>query len=161
MATAYDDPNWLYHDHLDLAGALSDCEAAARRTDWEAAERLLARLVERLKQHVRIEEEVLFPAYEQTQGTTREPTDALRTEHNALVNRFRDVHYAVQGHNAPVLGDALGPLRELLARHNEKEERFFFPMAAHTLRDQRQAILARIEALDASREAEGERFWGF
>lgn len=156
-----EDANWLYHDHLDLEDLLNDARGAARRQDWATAERLLGRLVERLKGHMRIEEEVIFPAYEQTPGTARDPTEALRNDHDAMVGWCRDMHYAVRSQDPRAFLEALQALKALLAAHDEKEERFFLPMAGHTLRDQREAILRRIEGIGKAGDGAVARVWGF
>lgn len=155
------DASWLYHDHLDLEDLLTDCTAAARRRDWPASERLFRRLVERLKGHMRIEEAVIFPAYEQTAGTAAEPTASLRNDHDAMVRCCRDLHYTLKAENEVAFVNALAPLRELLARHDEKEEQIFLPMAGHTLRDQRDAILSRLKALDLRANTDTGRVWDF
>lgn len=155
------DANWLYHDHLDLEDLLNDSTAAVRRQDWEAAGRLFGRLVERLKGHMRIEEEVIFPAYDQLPGTAREPTDSLRNDHDALVRCCRDLHYSLQARNGLAFVNALAPLRDLLARHDEKEEQLFLPMAGYLLRDQQAAILERLKALDLRGGAPAGRVWDF
>ncbi len=156
-----EDPNWLYHDHLDLEELLDNAAAAAKRQAWDAVERMVAKLVDRLKGHMRIEEEVLFPAYEQVPGTPVEPTEALRNDHDAMVNWCRDLHYASQARNATAFMGSLQTLRDLLGRHDEKEERFFLPMAGHILMDQKEAILDRLKALGTKSPESSGRNWDF
>ena len=156
-----EDSNWLYHDHLDLEDQLDSCGAAAKRQDWPAVERLFGQLVQRLKGHMRIEEEVLFPLYEQVPGTPGEPTESLRNDHDSMVNWCRDLHYNCQAQNAAGFISALQPLRDLLAQHDVKEERFFLPMASHTLAGRRQEVLSRLKALDLKDGAGAKRVWGF
>jgi hypothetical protein len=156
-----EDASWLYHEHLDLEGLMDDCATAVRRKDWEAAARLFGRLVARLKGHMRIEEEVIFPAYEELAGTGREPTASLRNDHDAMVRWCRDLHYSLQAQNDAAFTSALKPLRELLAHHDDKEEQVFLPMAGYILRDRRQEVLDRLKALDLRQGSDASRLWDF
>lgn len=54
--------------------------------------------------------------------------------------------------------DSLEPLEAVMLRHHEKEEEIFLPMASQLLREQREAILKRLETVVA---CEGKRVWGF
>ena len=156
-----EETNWLYHDHLDLEDLLDDCSAAAKRGDWPGTTRLYGRLLARLKGHMRIEEEVLFPAYEQMPGAPSEPTASLRNDHDAMVRWCRDLHFGIQGQDAGGFLGALKSLRALLARHDEKEEHLFLPMAGHALLGQREEILSRLKGLDWKEGATTTRNWDF
>jgi iron-sulfur cluster repair protein YtfE (RIC family) len=156
-----EDAGWLYHDHLDLEELLGDCVAASRRQDWGTVSRLFGRLKERLKGHMRLEEEVLFLAYEQLPDAPREPTRSLRGDHDAMVRWCRDLHFAVQGQDPGRFASAMRELRALLARHDEKEEQLFLPMAGHALREQREEILARLRGLDWKAGEGTARQWDF
>jgi iron-sulfur cluster repair protein YtfE (RIC family) len=156
-----EDASWLYHEHLDLEELIDDCATAVRRGDWETAARLFGRLVGRLKGHMRIEEEVIFPAYEGVAGTAREPTASLRNDHDAMVRWCRDLHYSLQARNEAAFAGALKPLRDLLAHHDEKEEQVFLPMAGYILRDRRQEVLDRLKELGLRQPPTTGRVWDF
>lgn len=156
-----DDPNWLYHDHLDLEELLDAAAATTRRHEWETVEHMVITLVDRLKGHMRVEEEVLFPAYEQVPGAPTQPTEALRRDHDAMVNWCRDLYYAAQAQNPTAFLNSLQTLRDLLAEHDKKEESFFLPMAGHTLAQEKAAILERLKALDTKTPDPTTRRWDF
>lgn len=156
-----EDPNWLYHDHLDMEDLLEAAAAATRQQKWNTVEHMLGKLVDRLKRHMRIEEEVLFPAYEQVPGTAPQPTEALRRDHDGIVNWCRDLHYATQARDPVAFLGSLQTLRELLAAHDQKEENFFLPMAGHSLTPEKAAVLERLKALDFTAPDPTSRNWGF
>jgi iron-sulfur cluster repair protein YtfE (RIC family) len=156
-----EDSNWLYHDHLDLEDLLNDCRAAAKRREWAVVARLFGQLLSRLKGHMRVEEEVLFPAYEQLPGAPRQPTESLRNDHDAMVRWCRDLHFSVEAQDAAGFVGALELLKTLLARHDEKEEQLFLPMAGHALFGQREEVLRRLGSLDWKEKAGTARNWDF
>jgi iron-sulfur cluster repair protein YtfE (RIC family) len=157
-----EDPNWLYHDHLDLEDLLEAAADATRQQNWDIDEHLFGKLVDRLKGHMRIEEqEVLLPAYEQVPGAAAQPTEAFCRDHDAIVNWCRDLHYATRARHPVAFFGSLQTLRELLAAHDEKEEYFFLPMAGHSLAQDKAAILERLKAPDFTTPDPTRHNWGF
>jgi iron-sulfur cluster repair protein YtfE (RIC family) len=156
-----EDANWLYHDHLDLEHLPNDCATSAKAEQWADAARLFGRLLDRLKGHMRLEEEVLFPAYEQLPGAPKEPTRSLRNDHDAMVRWCRDLHFSVQSQDSPAFLGAIESLRELLVWHDEKEEQLFLPMAGHSLFERREAVMERLRGLDWKDRAGTVRHWDF
>ena len=76
--------NWLWHDHRDYEDLLRACASVAAAAEWAAAEERLQDLVSLLKGHFQVEEEVLFPAFEELVDVQGAPTRTLRGEHNLI-----------------------------------------------------------------------------
>ena len=70
--------------HRQCDGALRRTEEAAAGLDWAAVEREAGSFRREIERHIEIEEDVLFPAFEQAAGTTRGPTGVMRMEHARL-----------------------------------------------------------------------------
>jgi len=146
------DANWLYHDHGEYEAMLEACRQAAEREDWKRAARLFDELVSRLRLHMRMEEEVVFPAYEEATGGPQAPTRALREEHDEIVRLLRDLATVLKTNDSDRFLESLAPLVRAMTRHHEKEEQIFLPMASELLLTHRDEILRRLESHDASHE---------
>jgi uncharacterized protein (DUF2249 family)/hemerythrin superfamily protein len=99
-----------------------------------------------LKRHIRFEEEILFPAFEEKTGVppAAGPTAVMRVEHRQIQGLLDAIAAALEGAT-----DAL-PLRARLHRvlgdHNMKEERVLYPATDQTLDEEgRDALVRRIQ----------------
>lgn len=150
--------NWLNHDHLEYETLLYDCQAAVEQEDWRSAQQLFEQLVSHVKVHMRIEEEILYPAYEEAMNVPQGPTHALREEHDEIVRLMRDLSYVLKTNDSDLFLESLLPLERVMLKHHEKEEEIFLPMASHLLLDRRDEIMRKLEEFDKEK---GKRDWGF
>lgn len=148
-------PDWLVHDHHKYDAALAECEAAAGAGQWKEAVRLFYELVEDLKLHMRMEDEVLYPLFEET-GDPEGAIAELSEEHDDLVRLLHDLAHVIKTNDFDHFLESLVPLRKAMARHNEHEEDVFRRKADTRLLMRRDEILAR---LDAVQQREGRRTW--
>ena len=134
------------HDRLDsllsrifeerAAGGLDD----ARRL-WPEFERGLAR-------HIRFEEELLFPAFEEKAGLSpnQGPTAVMRAEHRQIEMLLEGIA-AVVGAPGPAAEKLRNELLKLLGGHNDKEELVLYPGTDGLLSpEESDELVARIQA---------------
>jgi uncharacterized protein (DUF2249 family) len=100
-----------------------------------------------LKRHIRFEEEILFPAFEEGVGISpaNGPTAVMRDEHREIERTIDAIGLAFSGDGAalPLRTD----LHRLLGQHNLKEERVLYPGTDQCLDpEERDALVARIQA---------------
>lgn len=150
--------NWLNHDHLEYETLLYDCNAAVEQEDWKSAKALFEKLVSHLKVHMRIEEEILYPAYESAVNVPQDPTQALREEHDEIVRLLRDLSCVLKTNDSQLFLESLLPLERVMIKHHEKEEEIFLPLASHLLLERRDEIVHKLKAFDGEK---GQRDWGF
>ncbi|MBZ0172169.1 MAG: hemerythrin domain-containing protein [Phycisphaerales bacterium] len=143
--------SWLHHDHRRYEGMLEECDLRAGVEDWKAVKRLFGELKSDLETHIRAENEVLFPAYEDLPGAPVAPTDALRAEHAEIGRLLRDVERLLAAQDSDLFTDALRHLDAAMTRHHEHEERIFLPMAGQALLASRDELLRRLEEYDRRR----------
>ena len=100
-----------------------------------------------LRRHIRFEEEILFPTFEEKLGIApaNGPTAVMREEHREIERLIDSIGRAFAGAGAPL---ALRPdLHRLLGEHNMKEEHVLYPGTDRCLGpDERDALVARIQA---------------
>jgi iron-sulfur cluster repair protein YtfE (RIC family) len=150
---------FLEWDHDRLDGLLDDTrrllgsgrpeDAAARCTEFRDG----------LLRHIRMEEEILFPAFELATGMSHGgPTAQMRLEHTeirACLDRMRDLFAAAGGRVAPgaaplppAFEDLRAALIGVLVDHNVKEERVLYPMTDQLLPAQeKESLLRRMRSL--------------
>lgn len=118
--------HWMEADH-DRLDELWDRAAARWTTDREAARHDYHDFRDGLLRHIDVEEELLFPYFEERGGLPeRHLTELLRSEHKeiraalaALIVRVDSAAEASEG--------ALTELRNVLWAHNTREEGLLYP----------------------------------
>jgi hemerythrin-like domain-containing protein len=153
-----DHANWLQHDHVDYEALLLDCQTAAEEEDWRAVKQLFEELVARVRVHMAMEEEILYPAYEEAMDAPQGPTQALREEHDEIHRLLRDLSRVLVANDSDIFLESLLPLEKVMTKHHEKEEEIFLPMAGHALLAQQDEIKRRLREFDM--ETSG-RDWDF
>ena len=134
------------HDRLDQLD--SRVFEARKAADYAAAGSAFAEFELGLRRHIRFEEEILFPEFEERTGLPPDggPTGVMRAEHReieAVLERLRDA--------VPSPGPAAETLREsltgVLGWHNEKEEGVVYPGVDKLMSDdEKDALVRRIQS---------------
>jgi len=133
------------HDRLDeleqqAFNLLAGGDRAAAQAAW-------SEFTVGLRRHIRFEEELLFPAFEERLGVTPAagPTAVMCSEHREIERLIGAIGQALTGGEAPLLLRAA--LHRVLGEHNLKEERVLYPATDHALDpEERDALVARIQA---------------
>ena len=100
-----------------------------------------------LLKHLRMEEEVLFPAFEQATGMTDGgPTFVMRPEHDQMRGLLEQMDAAAEGGEHDELADLGDTLLMLIQQHNLKEEHMLYPMAEQALGADWAKIRERLES---------------
>jgi hemerythrin-like domain-containing protein len=123
----------LGDDHRRLDALLEGALALAS-TDPREARTLAEAFAAGLRRHIRIEEEVLFPAFEAHTGMRGAgPTEVMRREHRVIEQGLTSLLAAAHAlaDAAPATEAALGRAAEallsVLGEHNRKEEYVLYP----------------------------------
>lgn len=123
----------LVADHRHCDGLFANAEDAAQRTDWAACRRHFDAFTSAMLHHFDIEENVLFPAFEQATGMAMGPTAMMRSEHAQMRDLLNNMAAVIA---AGRRDDYLGMSETLLLymqQHNLKEENVLYPMADQAL----------------------------
>ncbi|MGH7932585.1 MAG: hemerythrin domain-containing protein [Candidatus Binataceae bacterium] len=132
-------------EHHRLEALWKDaCGAMERQTPSHLAIKSFA---DGLRRHIRDEEDVLFPAFEEHTGMNAQagPTAVMRMEHRQLEALLMDLA-AVSAGNAVSESKTQAALSLLLGNHDAKEEGMLYPMMDRAFKaDVRSTLLARIE----------------
>ncbi|HET7295135.1 MAG TPA: DUF2249 domain-containing protein [Vicinamibacteria bacterium] len=114
------------HDRLDaLLSRTFDARAAGRLED---ARRLWPEFERGLTRHIRFEEELLFPVFEEKAGlsSNQGPTAVMRAEHREIQMLLEGIGRVV-GASGPAAEKLRAELLRVLGGHNDKEELVLYP----------------------------------
>ncbi len=121
-------------DHRRCDGSWAEVEAAAEAGDADAVKQRWRTFRVGLLKHLQMEEEVLFPAFEQATGMTQGgPTFAMRAEHDQMRGLLAQMDDAANRGDHGELVDLGDTLLMLIQQHNQKEEHMLYPMAERAL----------------------------
>lgn len=122
---------YLQADHRRLDGLMTECEASVKAGDFKEAAGIFAGFRQGLTRHIRIEEDLLFPEFEEASGMKGSgPTAVMRYEHVEIVRLLDTVQELFEGPqpSAQEFEQLRSSLVGLLHEHNQKEERILYPM---------------------------------
>ena len=107
---------------------------------------LFARFDAVLRRHFAMEEEVMFPAFEQVSGMTGGgPTFVMRSEHEQMRGVLDQMAAAVAKGDVEEMLDLGDTLLMLVQQHNAKEEGILYPAADGMLGSQWSELRSRLE----------------
>lgn len=125
--------NFMTQHHKSCDDLLVDAEGALASGDWSTFEVSWRRFDNETQHHFALEEDILFPAFEQQTGMTGGPTMVMRQEHNQVKALFEQMHQAIQDQ---AMERAMGIIEStmlLIQQHNMKEEQILYPMSDNHL----------------------------
>ncbi len=138
--------NWLHHDHRDFESAVYKCRTACDIADWSLVQDVFTEMASNYRNHVRIEEDALFPAYEAHHEASSGPTDSLRADHEQIFHLMDHIAQCLDENDRESLAEHFSLLYRVFRNHHEKEEEIFLPMASGALYSNKDAILAEMKS---------------
>jgi len=134
-------------DHRHCDGIWAEVEAAVEAGSDEAVEGVWQRFDAELRGHLRMEEEILFPAFEEATGMTGGgPTFVMRAEHDQMRGLLDQMVMTVAAGDLQELLDEGDTLLLLIQQHNQKEEQMLYPMSEQALAASWPELHDRLEA---------------
>jgi len=132
-------------DHRRCDEKWAEVEAAAQAGDVELEKQNWRAFQDEMLRHLRMEEEAMFPAFEQASGLTDSgPTFVMRSEHEQMRGLIEQMSAAADGDDYDEVVDLGDTLLMLIQQHNQKEEQMLYPMAERALAADWEKILERL-----------------
>lgn len=133
---------YLKHDHQRCDDLFYQAESSVAQRNWKGAIDNFGRYQDVLRQHIRMEEKILLPTFEQTLAGGAEPVAMLRSEHkqiNGIVNRMWE---AIQRFDPADFVLHAETLTLLMQQHTLKEEEMLYPLLDRALACKRSKIIS-------------------
>ncbi len=120
--------DYLQADHRRLDTIFEGFKNSVKESRWEDAAKSFREFSLGLRKHIRIEEEILFPVFEEKTGMRDAgPTFVMRTEHKEIQTLLDQILGATEGRDALGVESGSGSLLGILLDHNMKEEHILYP----------------------------------
>jgi hemerythrin-like domain-containing protein len=126
---------FMTQDHRRCDGLLAAAEEAADKNDWEKATQQTREFVDAMEHHFTMEEQALFPAFEEQTGITQGPTMVMRGEHQQMRGLLSQMQDATERQDATECLSTIETLLIMMQQHNMKEEGMLYPMCDQQLGD--------------------------
>lgn len=120
--------DFMAQDHKDCDMLFAKAENAASSDDWNTASEAFDQFVQAMERHLGIEEQTLFPAFEEETGMVNGPTEMMRMEHEQMRSLFSEMKDAIEQNNSDDYLGAAETLLILMQQHNMKEEQILYNM---------------------------------
>jgi len=136
--------DYLQSDHRRLDGIMDRFQGALKAGRWEDAASDFREFVLGLRKHIRIEEEILFPVFEEKTGMfDAGPTFVMKMEHKEINELLDRITSATASHDGRAASDAAGVLIGVLVDHNMKEEHILYPESDAFISDSERAQIIK------------------
>ena len=139
---------YLRGDHDRLDAILTHARQLVDAGSFERARELFGEFQCGLSRHIEIEEQIVFPTFEELTGIAAGPTRVMRMEH-VEIRILMDTLAAALDSDDPKTLSRIDALVAELSDHNLKEERLLYPMTDQALATERarDALVSRMFAL--------------
>lgn len=140
--------DFMGDDHRRCDTIFASAEESVSKGDWPSAESENRRFLEAMEHHFKMEEEMLFPRFEEVSGHTMGPTEMMRHEHRQMRQLFEQMNQAVTAQSADDYLGASETLLILMQQHNAKEEQMLYPMSDQVLAGEQDELINKLEAVE-------------
>jgi uncharacterized protein (DUF2249 family) len=134
---------FLGQDHDRLDALLESARASVADGEIDAARASFGEFAAGLIHHIQMEENVLFPAFEEVTGFLGGPTVVMRSEHREIGRLLQAAKDALAASDRAGFEAEGAELVSVLGRHNQKEEAILYPMTDRRLSDAEREDLVR------------------
>lgn len=128
-------------DHKRCDGFFAQAETAVAATLWTNAELAMSAFCEALERHFAMEEQVLFPEFEEAMGSREGPTAVMRMEHRQMREILAVLNECLARRDADGFLGYSETLNTLMQQHNMKEEGILYPMTDRVLNGRQESII--------------------
>ena len=121
--------SYLTKDHRDCDEEFANMENAVASEDWSKANELFTKFSNDLEHHFSMEEQIMFPTFEQKTGMMGGPTQVMRMEHEQMRSVLTQLETALNNSDKNNFFGVSESLMMLMQQHNMKEEQMLYAMA--------------------------------
>lgn len=139
--------SFLTADHRACDEEFANMENAVAKEDWNNANTLFEKFSKDLEHHFSMEEDVMFPAFEQRTGMMGGPTQVMRMEHDQMRGVVSQMLGALENKDKNNFFGVSESLMMLMQQHNMKEEQMLYAMADQHLGEDAALVVEEMKGL--------------
>lgn len=124
---------FMTQHHKACDNLLVEAEAVLADKDWSLFATLWAQFETETLRHFDLEEQILFPAFEEQTGMTAGPTMVMRHEHAQIKAMFEQMASAIEQQDIERAMGSSESIMIFIQQHNMKEEQMLYPMTDNHL----------------------------
>lgn len=142
--------DYLGSDHKRCDELFASAETHASNNRWKEAQADLKAFHAALERHFTMEENVLFPAFEEVTGNSHGPTYVMRMEHQQMRSMLAMLHESLAAHDADSFFGYSETLNTMMQQHNLKEESILYVMTDQALAGRQDDIISAMSGIETS-----------
>lgn len=139
--------DFLGTDHRYCDNLFAAAESVCEQQDWPRCGKAFEDFRQAMEQHLSMEEQVLFPSFEEASGSAMGPTQVMRMEHEQMRELFEEMGAAVERQDAAQYLGLSETLLVLMQQHNMKEEQILYHMCDRMLGARGEQVLERMRQM--------------
>ncbi len=140
--------DFMTHKHRECDEYLSKAEDAIEKNDEQKAKEEYKNFKKETMLHFDMEEDYLFPMFEEKTGMTQGPTQVMRMEHAQAKSLFEKLDEAINSMDKERFFGLSESMMILLQQHNAKEEQMLYTMMQMHLGDRNDEIVQHLMEYD-------------
>ena len=134
----------MHNDHQRCDELFATAEESVNDGRWSEAGGAFTAFRDATLHHFAMEEEALFPAFEEVTGNTMGPTQMMRYEHQQMRALIDQMGEGIDAEDGDRYLGASETLLMMMQQHNLKEEQILYPMTEQALGDGQGAVIERM-----------------
>lgn len=138
----------LSADHHRCDEIFAETEALISQGNWDRGGARFGDFRDAMEHHFAMEENVLFPDFEQRSGGSAGPTHVMRMEHAQMRELLEDMRSNIERQERDAFLGVSETLLIIMQQHNAKEEQVLYRMADQLLGNSVPDVIDRMEAVD-------------
>ena len=139
--------DYMINHHKECDEIFAGAEEAVGAADWQLAQDGFEAFARQMDRHFDMEENLLFPEFENKTGHSGGPTQVMRMEHDQMRVVIHDRRSALEAKDAQQYLGLSETFLVLMQQHNFKEEGILYNMIDQVLADQGEKLIAWLEAV--------------
>ena len=135
---------FMENNHRECDHLFAVAEESVANGKWQKAHSEFDAFRSETERHLKMEEEVLFPAFDAKTGMEGGPTHVMRSEHQQMRKVIDDMAQALGNKDGDAYLGLSETLMVLMQQHNMKEENILYPMCDTRLGAQSEAVVGNL-----------------
>jgi len=136
--------DFMTHKHRECDHLLADAESAVEGGDFDVAFKKYQAFKDETLKHFDMEEDFLFPKFEEKTGMTQGPTQVMRMEHSQAKSLFEKLDEAYNAKDTERIYGLGESMNILLQQHNAKEEQMLYSMIQQHFMGENEEIVKKL-----------------